>query len=208
MEMALVNIKPFNSILGGIIMANVFNTINTNPQAQVIGAIPGTTVEDQTKARERFFEIYPEIGYLYKEFGDPITTLRSDWFEIEKLKDMGKFVGVIKKLEITELFPNYEALEKVASLTDAGTISSTLIAAMNTLCTKSFQILSSDNELFQSKGYRDMARWIINRDLVSEVENEGLLYKAFKLFEIDPKDVIDFIEVEKLLASYEIKVED
>lgn len=164
-------------------------------------AVP-TKLDPLAKEREQFFSIYPEIKKLYESFGDPSTTLRTDWFDMDLAKNMGRFVTLIKKLEIDELFPNWEALKTIASLTDGGTIASAQLTALQVLCRKSFQINTSNDEVFQLKGYRDIAAWLISRELDKELDREdSIIYKGMKIFNLNVKDIKDSIVVEELMSS-------
>lgn len=183
-------------------MANNKNLTTATSQATVPTTAVPTKLDPMAKEREQFFSIYPEIKKLYESFGDPSTTLRTDWFDVDISKNMGRFVTLIKKLELDELFPNWEALKTIASLTDAGTIASSQLTALQVLCKKGFQINTSNDEVFQLKGYRDIAAWLISRDLDKELDREdSIIYKGLKIFDLNVKDIKDSIVVEELMSS-------
>lgn len=193
-------------------MAARVKTTTSTPavQAQVPGAIPGTTFEELAKAREQLFTIYPEIGSLYGKFGDPNTTLRADWFDKDQAVLIGKFVTLIKKLEIEELFPNWEVLKRIAELTDGGTINDTILRALETLCKKSLAMKAKCNdEIMEVRAYRDMAITLRNINLWDELGSENsILTKGLRMFGIDIKTLKDCIDTERLLDELGINSVD
>lgn len=169
---------------------------------------PATSIpSDQIVARNNLFAVYPEIQNLYESFGSPETTLATQWFNKGTAEKIGKFVVLIKKLEIDELFPNFNALEKVSSLTDAGSINDNLLKALEDLCKKSFQMNEKpEDEIFQTKGYRNIAIYLRNANLWDEVGSENsIITKGLKMFGLDVKTIKDCIEVERLLCELNIE---
>ena len=201
MEMAIVSINKLNSKKEVINMAKRISEVAVQANGQVVAA--GTNpMEELAKSREQFFSIYPEIGNLYNKFGEPETRLSTAWFDKDMAILIGKFVALIKKLEVDELFPNYNNLFNVSSLTDAGTIADNLLQALSTLCKKSFQIKSNNDEIFQMKGYRDMAMWLISRNLDDEIGSENsIITKGLRMFGMDVKTIKDCIDVEREIIS-------
>ena len=190
------------------------NNKNTTSQAtsQAIdtlpaGALLGTTTDDVAKSRAQLFDLYPEVGNLYNKIcSNPNTTLNTTWFSKESATLIGKFVVLMKKLEITELFPNFDALEKVASITDGGTISEELLRALESLCKKSMKINAASDEILQMKGYRDMAIYLRNVKLWDEVGCESsIITKGLRFFKIDIKTLRDCIDMERLLDELDIQ---
>lgn len=193
-------------------MANNKNLTTAATQAQATtpapGMIPGTTTADIEKSRAQLFDLYPEVGNLYNKIcTNPNTTLNTSWFTKESATLIGKFVVLMKRLEITELFPNFDSLEKVASITDGGTISEELLRALESLCKKSMKIKSvSSDEILEMKGYRDMAIFLRNIKLWDEVGCESsIITKGLRLFGVDIKTLRDCIDMEKLLDELDIQ---
>jgi hypothetical protein len=170
--------------------------------------VPAADTQAQAaEARNNLFQVYPEIQKLYDSFGSPETTLATQWFDKEVSERIGKFVVLIKKLEIDELFPNFNALEKVSSLTDGGTINDKLLRALEDLCKKAFQINSRpEDEIFQTKGYRGIAIYLRNANLWDELGSDNsIITKGLKLFGLDVKAIKDCIDVERLLNELGIE---
>lgn len=178
-------------------------TVKTAATPTPATAIPA----DAVAARNNLFAVYPEIQKLYESFGTPDTTLATTWFNKETAEKIGKFVVLIKKLEIDELFPNFENLEKVSSLTDGGTINEKLLKALEDLCKKAFQINGKpEDEIFQTKGYRGIAIYLRNANLWDEVGSENsIITKGLKMFGLDVKTIKDCIEVERLMSELNIE---
>ena len=195
-------------------MANNKNLTTATTQAQATtpapapGMIPGTTTEDIAKSRAQLFDLYPEVGNLYNKIcTNPSTTLSTTWFTKDTATLIGKFVVLMKRLEITELFPNFDALEKVASITDAGTISEELLRALESLCKRSMKIKSAaSDEILQMKGYRDMAIFLRNVKLWDEVGSDSsIITKGLRFFNVDIKTLRDCIDMERLLDELDIQ---
>ena len=194
-------------------MANNKNLTAAATQAQATtpapGMIPGTTTEDITKSRAQLFDLYPEVGNLYNKIcSNPSTTLSTTWFTKDTATLIGKFVVLMKRLEITELFPNFDSLEKVASITDGGTISEELLRALESLCKKSMKIKSvaASDEILQMKGYRDMAIFLRNVKLWDEVGcDSSIITKGLRFFNVDIKTLRDCIDMERLLDELDIQ---
>jgi hypothetical protein len=171
-------------------------------------ATPAADVQAQAaEARNNLFQVYPEIQKLYDSFGSPETTLATQWFDKEVSERIGKFVVLIRKLELDELFPNFSNLEKVSSLTDGGTINEKLLRALEDLCKKAFQINSRpEDEIFQTKGYRGIAIYLRNANLWDEIGSDNsIITKGLKLFGLDVKAIKDCIDVERLLNELGIE---
>lgn len=169
--------------------------------------IPADTQAQAITARENLFAVYPEIKKLYESFGTPDTTMATTWFAKDMAEKIGKFVVLIRKLEIDELFPNFANLEKVSSLTDGGTINDKLLRALEDLCKKSFQINSKpEDEIYQTKGYRGIAIYLRNANLWDEVGSENsIITRGLKMFGLDVKTIKDCIEVERLMSELNIE---
>lgn len=178
-------------------------TVKTAATPTPATAIPA----DAVAARNNLFAVYPEIQKMYESFGTPETTLATTWFNKETAEKIGKFVVLIKKLEIDELFPNFDNLEKVSSLTDGGTINEKLLKALEDLCKKAFQINGKpEDEIFQTKGYRGIAIYLRNANLWDEVGSENsIITKGLKMFGLDVKTIKDCIEVERLMSELNIE---
>lgn len=190
-------------------MAKSVKRTSTTTQAFVEPTLPEPTdtQAQATEARDNLFAIYPEIKRLYESFGSPATTLATTWFNKDTAASIGKFVVLIKKLEIEELFPNFANLEKVSSLTDGGTINNTILKALEDLCKKAFQINEKkDDEIFQMRGYRNIALYLRKTELWDELGSESsIITKGLKLFGLDTKTIKDCVDVERLLDELGIK---
>ena len=131
--------------------------------APIPAPIPAPSPEECKEYRNKLFTVYPEMGEIYNEaVANSNTILASRWFTNPKIgSDLAKFVWFIKYLQVEEIFENFDRLEKVANLTDGGTVDTPTRNAQKDICDKSFDINRTQDEAKKLSIMRDVVRYVL-----------------------------------------------
>lgn len=167
---------------------------------------PTLTSEECKEYRNKLFKVYPEIGEIYQDaVTESNTILASRWFSNPKIgSDLCKFVHFIKYLQVEEIFENFARLEKVASLTDGGTVDTPIRNAQKTICDKSFDINRTPDEARKLSITRDVVKYVLGI-CDNNKEMPQIFVDTFEFCGYDAELVKDLyaaeLELQSLLAN-------
>lgn len=174
--------------------------------APVPAPIPAPSPEECKEYRNKLFVVYPEIGEIYNEaVADTNTILASRWFTNPKIgSDLAKFVWFIKYLQVEEIFENFARLEKVANLTDGGTVDTPTRNAQKYICDKSFDINRANDEAKKLSITRDVVKYVLGI-CDNNKEMPQIFVDTFEFCGYDTELVKDLyaaeLELQSLLAN-------